>query len=74
VDLERLEDAVVTGDVLGLGYVSARGSRQRAQVVPYRLDAAGEAPRLIAYDVAAGRTRIWPLERVITVGEAGEEA
>jgi len=73
-EMERLRDAAITGDLLGLGYVSARGAQRRADVVPYRIDAAGAAPRLIAYDVAAGRTRIWPLERVTGVGEAGGEA
>ncbi|MEZ5066503.1 MAG: exonuclease domain-containing protein [bacterium] len=64
-ELDLLEEAILTGDVVRLGYLSARGRGRRIAVVPYRIDSAPD--RLVGYDVDAGTTRIWPLDRVITV-------
>jgi hypothetical protein len=65
----RLQDAAVVGDAVALGYLSQRGNRRLLTVVPYAVDPTREVPRLVAYDVAAGRTRIWPLDRVVSVAE-----
>jgi DNA polymerase III epsilon subunit family exonuclease len=69
-EVERLEEAVVTGDRLALETLTVRGNRRRRTVVPYLLEPAGAVPRIVAYDVDAGVTRIWPLDRVIAVEPA----
>jgi DNA polymerase III epsilon subunit family exonuclease len=68
-----LEDAIVTGDRLELGYVSRRGLRTTRVVVPYVVEGPETSPRLVAYDVAAGQTRAFRLDRVVTLSTGGRE-
>ena len=60
---QALENAILTGDRIALGYVSRRGRTAERIVVPYQVHGPG-ALLLVAYDVAAGRTRTFRLDRV----------
>lgn len=71
---DRLEDAIVTGDAVSLHYVSRRGIRSRRDVVPYVVDWVGASLRLVAYDLKAGTTRTFRLDRVLAIAGAGEES
>jgi DNA polymerase III epsilon subunit-like protein len=64
-----LEEAILLGDRIELGYVSRRGVRGRRVVVPYAVE--GSA-RLVAYDVEAGTTRTFRLDRVVTLRSPAE--
>ncbi len=66
----RLDDAMLTGDVVFLNYVSRRGRRSRRPVVPYAVHGAPDPTRLVAYDLDAGRTRTFRLDRVVEITEA----
>lgn len=67
-DFRRIEDAIVTGDRVSLEYVSRRGVRSHRSVVPYVVASGGGTMRLVAYDVAAGTTRTFRLDRVDAIG------
>lgn len=67
---ERLEEAILTGDRVVLRYVSRRGVRSRREVVPYAVAPDGGGVRLVAYDLDAGTTRTFRLERVDGIGGA----
>ena len=66
-----LEAAIVTGDRIRLEYVSRRGVRTAREVVPYAVTGPEAAPRLAAYDVAAGTTRTFRLDRVVQLRSVG---
>lgn len=66
----RLEEAIVTGDRVVLRYVSRRGVRSERAVVPYAVGQHGGGARLVAYDLDAGTTRTFRLERVDGIGGA----
>ncbi len=70
-DTERdaLEQAITMGDRIELGYVSRRGRVADRVVIPYRVHGPNEL-LLVAYDLAAGRTRTFRLDRVATVRAA----
>jgi DNA polymerase-3 subunit epsilon len=72
-DEERslLEEAITTGDRVILDYVSRRGIRTSRQVVPYAVGEQGSGTRLVAYDLAAGRTRTFRLDRVVSLRAFG---
>ena len=72
-DEERaaLEVAIVTGDRIRLEYVSRRGVRTWREVIPYSVSGPEAAPRLAAYDLAAGTTRTFRLDRVVTLRSVG---
>lgn len=61
---DLLEEAIETGDRLEIRYLTRTGNEVRRPIVPYQLRADSVAPRLIAYDLERGRTRIFPLDRV----------
>lgn len=63
-----LEEAILLGDRIELGYVSRRGVRGSRVVVPYVVE---DTARLVAYDVGAGRTRTFRLDRVVSLRTAG---
>jgi DNA polymerase III subunit alpha, Gram-positive type len=67
----RLEEAILTGDRVVLRYVSRRGVRSERSVVPYVVAPHGGGARLVAYDLDAGTTRTFRLERVDGIGGAG---
>lgn len=60
-----LEDAMLTGDRIRLEYVSRRGIRTSRDVVPYSVAGPGGGMRLVAYDLEAGTTRTFRLDRVV---------
>lgn len=60
-----LEDAILTGDRIRLEYVSRRGVRTSRDVVPYSVDGPAGSTRLVAYDLEAGTTRTFRLDRVV---------
>ncbi|MBZ0268865.1 WYL domain-containing protein, partial [bacterium] len=66
----RLEEAILTGDRVVLRYVSRRGIRSERSVVPYAVAEQGGGARLVAYDLGAGTTRTFRLERVDGIGGA----
>jgi DNA polymerase III epsilon subunit-like protein len=66
----RLEEAILTGDRVVLRYVSRRGVRSERAVVPYSVAPHGGGARLVAYDLDAGTTRTFRLERVDGIGGA----
>jgi DNA polymerase III epsilon subunit family exonuclease len=65
-----LADAITVGDRIELGYVSRRGVQGRRVVVPYVVEGTETVTRLVAYDVAAGRTRTFRLDRVVSLRTA----
>lgn len=60
-----LEEAILTGDRIRLEYVSRRGVRSARDVVPYSVAGPAGALRLVAYDLEAGTTRTFRLDRVV---------
>lgn len=69
----QLEDAILTGDRIELQYVSRRGVRSCKFVVPYGVQQAGGSASLVAYDVGAGTTRTFRLDRVARIGREPEK-
>lgn len=68
----RLEEAILTGDVVSLHYLSRRGLRSHREVVPYSVQGTTGPVRLVAYDVGAARTRTFRLDRVLEIGPGGD--
>ncbi len=66
----RLEEALATGDRIGIRYVSVKGIRSRRTIVPYQLDRAGEFARLVAHDLEVDATRTFRLDRIVAVEDA----
>ena len=65
-----LETAVVQGDELEIRTRSELGHERTRHVVPYVIDRARGVPRLVAYDVEKGETKVIRLDRVVAVAEA----
>lgn len=66
-----LEAAILTGDRVRLEYVSRRGVRSARDVVPYAVHGPEASPRLVAYDLRAGTTRTFRLDRVVFLRALG---
>ena len=56
------------GDRIEIVAETRRGGLRPVTVVPYGVDKVRGAPRLVAFDVERGVTRIFRLDRVVTVG------
>jgi DNA polymerase-3 subunit epsilon len=67
----RLEAALHRGDQLEIRVRSERGIERARRVVPYVIDRSRGVPRLVAYDVERGETKVFRLDRVVAIGEAG---
>ena len=64
-----LEAAVVQGDEVEIRTRSDLGLERTRRVVPYVIDRARGVPRLVAYDVDKGETKVIRLDRVVGVAE-----
>jgi len=65
-----LEAALARGDRVEIRTRSERGIERSRLVVPYVVDRARGLPRLVAYDVERGETKVFRLDRVVAVAAA----
>ncbi|WP_445394926.1 helicase-associated domain-containing protein [Streptomyces sp. LE64] len=67
--LATLQAAVLTGQALWIGYVSAEGAASQRVIAPVRV----EGGFVTAYDHTADEVRTYPLHRITGVAELAEE-
>ena len=67
-----LEGALARGDRVEITTRSEKGLERRRVIVPYVIDRARGVPRLVAYDVDRGETKVFRLDRVVSVGNTIE--
>jgi hypothetical protein len=67
--LATLQAAVLTGEVLWIGYVNAEGSASQRVIAPIRV----EGGFVTAYDHTADEVRTYPLHRITGVAELADD-
>ncbi|MHC0429924.1 helicase-associated domain-containing protein [Streptomyces sp. O3] len=68
--LATMQAAVLTGDVLWIGYVNAEGAASQRVIAPVRV----EGGFVTAYDHTADEVRTYPLHRITGVAELADDA